>query len=179
MNFPLFSKGKVLLFYTLLEIMKKPSFLPILIGTGFGSGFSPFAPGTAGALLASIIWIALYFLLPFTILLWTTAALVILFTFAGVWAADKLEPYWGEDPSRVVVDEMVGVWIPLLAVPDTDQWHWYVIGAFCLFRIFDIAKPLGIRRMESLRGGVGVMMDDILAGVYSFILLVGVRWVIG
>ena len=147
--------------------MKKAPFLPVLIGTGFGSGFSPFAPGTAGALLASIIWIALYLLLPFSVVLWITAALVIVFTFAGIWAADKLEACWGEDPSRVVVDEMVGVWIPLLAVP------------FVLFRAFDIAKPLGIRKMESLRGGVGVMMDDILAGVYSFILLAGVRCVIG
>ena len=145
--------------------MKKAPFLPVLIGTGFGSGFSPFAPGTAGALLASIIWIALYLLLPFSVVLWITAALVIVFTFAGIWAADKLEACWGEDPSRVVVDEMVGVWIP--------------VAAFVLFRAFDIAKPLGIRKMESLRGGVGVMMDDILAGVYSFILLAGVRCVIG
>ena len=144
--------------------MKRPPFLPVFIGTGFGSGFSPFAPGTAGALLASIIWIALYFLLPFTVV---------------IWAVNRLEPYWGEDPSRVVVDEMVGVWIPLLAVPNDDKWFWYVIAAFALFRIFDIAKPLGIRRMESLKGGVGVMMDDVLAGVYSFILLVGARWVIG
>ena len=159
--------------------MKKAPFLPVLIGTGFGSGFSPFAPGTAGALLASIIWIALYLLLPFSVVLWITAALVIVFTFAGIWAADKLEACWGEDPSRVVVDEMVGVWIPLLAVPDNDKWIWYVVAAFVLFRTIDIAKPLGIRKMESLRGGVGVMMDDILAGVYSFILLAGVRCVIG
>ena len=69
--------------------------------------------------------------------------------------------------------------IPLLAVPDNDKWIWYVVAAFVLFRAFDIAKPLGIRKMESLRGGVGVMMDDILAGVYSFILLAGVRCVIG
>ena len=158
---------------------ERPSFLPVLIGTGFGSGFSPFAPGTAWALLASIIWIALYFLLPFTALLWTTAALVVLFTFAGIWAANKLESCWGEDPSRVVVDEMVGVWIPLLAVPDNDRWYWYVIAAFALFRIFDIVKPLGVRKMENFKGGVGVMMDDVLAGVYSFILIAVARWVIG
>lgn len=156
----------------------KPAFFPVLVGTGFGSGFSPVAPGTAGAFLASLIWVALYFLFPFPVVLWITAALVVGFTFAGVWAADKLEPFWGEDPSRVVVDEMVGVWIPLLVVPSTDNWLWYVVGAFCLFRIFDIAKPLGIRKMESLKGGVGVMMDDILAGVYSLILLGGVRWLV-
>ena len=108
------------------------------------SGFPPFAPGTAGALLASIIWIALYFLLPFTALLWTTAALVVLFTFAGIWAANEVGVLLGRwTPSRVVVDEMVGVWIPLLAVPDNDRWYWYVIAAFALFRIFDIVKPLG------------------------------------
>ena len=78
-----------------------------------------------------------------------------------------------------VVVIKLGVWIPLLAVPNDDRWFWYVIAAFALFRIFDIAKPLGKRRMESLKGGVGVMMDDVLAGVYSFILLVGARWVIG
>lgn len=159
--------------------MKKPSFLPVFIGTGFGSGFSPFAPGTAGALLASIIWVALYFLVPFTTLWCITLGLVILFTLAGIWAANKLEACWGEDPSRVVVDEMVGVWVPLLAVPNNEQWYWYVIGAFVLFRIFDIAKPLGIRKMESLKGGVGVMMDDVLAGIYSYVLLVGVKWVMG
>ena len=59
-----------------------------------------------------------------------TAALVIVFTFAGIWAADKLETYWGRRSSRVVVDEMVGVWIPLLAVPNDDKWFWYVIAAF-------------------------------------------------
>ncbi len=92
---------------------------------------------------------------------------------------NKLESCWGEDPSRVVVDEMVGVWIPLLAVPDNDRWYWYVIAAFALFRIFDIVKPLGVRKMENFKGGVGVMMDDVLAGVYSFILIAVARWVIG
>lgn len=74
---------------------------------------------------------------------------------------------------------MVGVWIPLLAVPDNDRWYWYVIAAFALFRIFDIVKPFGVRKMESFKGGVGVMMDDVLAGVYSFILIAVARWVIG
>jgi phosphatidylglycerophosphatase A len=105
--------------------------------------------------------------------------LIILFNFAGIWAANRLEPYWGEDPSRVVVDEMVGVWLSLLAVPPTERGYWYALAAFVLFRLLDIAKPLGIRRMERLKGGVGVMMDDVLAGVYGFIILIGVRWVVG
>lgn len=154
--------------------MRRPSFFPVLIGTGFGSGFSPFAPGTAGALLATLIWFGLSLLISETCLLWTTVALISLFTVAGIWAIDRLEPYWGEDPSRVVVDEMVGVWITLLAAPAGHIW--YGLAAFVLFRFFDILKPLGIRRMENLSGGVGVMMDDVLAGVYGFIVLIVARW---
>ncbi len=74
----------------------------------------------------------------------------------------------------VVVDEMVGVWITLLAAPAGHIW--YGLAAFVLFRFFDILKPLGIRRMENLPGGVGVMMDDVLAGVYGFIVLIVARW---
>ena len=154
--------------------MRRPSFFPVLIGTGFGSGFSPFAPGTAGALLATLIWFGLSLLISDTCLLWTTVALISLFTVAGIWATDRLEPYWGEDPSRVVVDEMVGVWITLLAAPAGHIW--YGLAAFVLFRFFDILKPLGIRRMENLPGGAGVMMDDVLAGVYGFIVLIVARW---
>ena len=135
--------------------MKRVPLIHIIIATGFGSGFSPFAPGTAGALLATLIWLALSCAVSPTLLL----------------------IIWGEDPSRVVVDEMVGVWIPLLAAPAGNLW--YALAAFALFRLFDIFKPLGIRKMEYLKGGVGVMMDDILAGIYSLILLIVARWLIG
>lgn len=161
----------------LFFLMKNPPFLPVMIGTGFGSGFSPFAPGTAGALVATLLWFGFAWLISAASLLWLTVALVLLFTVAGVWAANRLEPFWGEDPSRVVVDEMVGVWITLLAAPAGHVG--YALAAFVLFRLFDIFKPLGIRRMESLPGGVGVMMDDILAGVYGFVVLIAARWIIG
>lgn len=157
--------------------MKKVSLFQILIATGFGSGFSPFAPGTAGALLATAIWLLLSGLVPFEYMPAITGFLIIVFTIAGIRAANAVEPVWGEDPSRVVVDEMVGVWIPLLVVPEGNLW--YVLAAFVLFRLFDIFKPLGIRQMESLKGGLGVMMDDILAGIYSLILLTGARWLMG
>lgn len=156
--------------------MNKPPFLPMLIGTGFGSGFSPVAPGTAGALLAAVVWYVLSFFLSASVLLWLTVVLVLLFTVAGVWAADRLASVWGEDPSRVVVDEMVGTWIALLAAPAGHLW--YGLAAFGLFRLFDIWKPLGIRRMESLPGGIGVMMDDVLSGVYGFVVLIVVRWLL-
>lgn len=156
--------------------MSKPPFLPMLIGTGFGSGFSPVAPGTAGALLAFGVWYALSFLVSASVLLWLTVVLTLVFTVAGVWAANRLEQAWGEDPSRVVVDEMVGCWITLLAAPAGHLW--YGLAAFGLFRLFDILKPLGIRRMENLPGGIGVMMDDVLSGVYGFIVLIVARWLI-
>ena len=157
--------------------MKRAKLFHIIIASGFGSGFSPFAPGTAGALVAVIIWTVLFYVIPFNILLVVTSLLIVLFTAAGIWSADKLESEWGKDPSKVVVDEMVGVWIALLALPVGNVW--YILFAFLLFRFFDIFKPLGIRKMEQLEGGIGVMADDILAGIYSFLLLMGVRWLIG
>ena len=157
--------------------MKRAKLFHIIIASGFGSGFSPFAPGTAGALVAVIIWTVLFYVIPFNILLVVTSLLIVLFTAAGIWSADKLESEWGKDPSKVVVDEMVGVWIALLAVPVGNVW--YILFAFLLFRFFDIFKPLGIRKMEQLEGGIGVMAADILAGIYSFLLLMGVRWLIG
>lgn len=156
---------------------RQPPFLPFLIATGFGSGLSPFAPGTAGALLATLVWAGLSFLVSPTNLIWITVAMILFFTVTGIWATNRVIPYWGKDPSRVVIDEMVGVWLALLAAPAGHIG--YMAGAFLLFRIFDISKPLGIRRMERFSGGLGVMMDDILAGVYSFILLIGARWLIG
>ncbi len=143
--------------------------LPAIIGSGFGVGYWPLGPGTAGALLATLVWFGLSAFWGDPILKLVTLTLVLVFYVLGVWAANRLALYWGEDPSRVVVDEMVGVWVSLLAVPAGHLW--YGIAAFVLFRFFDIVKPCGVRQMESMRGGTGVMMDDILAGIYGFLLL--------
>lgn len=152
----------------------RPGFLPVLIGTGFGSGYSPFAPGTAGAAVALLIWIILGCFLSFETLLLVTAVLVSVFMLLGVWAGNVLERYWGDDPSRVVVDEMVGVWISLLAVP--AEGYVYPILAFVLFRLFDIFKPLGVRKMERFGGGLGIMMDDVLAGFYGAVVILLLRF---
>lgn len=159
--------------------MKQIRLFHVIIATGFGSGFSPVAPGTAGALLATLVWLGGFFAgLTFPLLFLTTALAIVVFTFLGVNAAKALEPEWGEDPSRIVVDEMVGVWIPLLAINSDKHVVIYALIAFALFRFFDILKPLGIRSMESVKGGWGVMLDDILAGVYSFIVLKVIIWLI-
>ena len=147
----------------------------LFIASGFGSGFSPVAPGTAGALLACVMWGVASLFLPYEAVMWATGVCVLLFTALGLVSAGKAEQVWGKDPSKVVIDEMVGVWIPLLAAPEGEARGWYALGAFVLFRFFDIVKPLGVRRMERLEGGLGIMMDDILAGIYSLIILIGIR----
>lgn len=153
---------------------QRPKLVPVIIGTGFGSGFFPWGPGTAGALLATVLWYLLSLCLSSSWLVLATVLLVLVFTVAGVWSADRLEPFWGEDPSRVVVDEMVGVWLALLACPAGSVG--YAFLAFLLFRFFDILKPFGVRHMEKMGGGVGVMMDDVLAGLYAMLVVYVVRF---
>lgn len=156
--------------------MKKLPLLPTIIGTGFGSGFWPWGPGTAGALTGMLIWYALSFMLNSTLLFAVTLSCIVVFTIAGTWAVRRLSPFWGSDPQKVVIDEMVGVWVPLLAVPASDIW--LALASFVLFRLFDILKPLGIRTLDRRKGTFYVMADDILAGVYSLIIIVAVQWII-
>ncbi|MBO4870702.1 MAG: phosphatidylglycerophosphatase A [Muribaculaceae bacterium] len=151
--------------------MNRPPLLPVIIGTGFGSGFWPWGPGTAGAVLATAIWLALSNVLSVGTLALVTLVLVVVFTIAGTWATSHLEPFWGEDPSRVVIDEMVGVWIPLLLAGEPELKWWWALAALVLFRFFDIVKPLGIRNLDRRHGAIWVMLDDVLAGVYSAIVL--------
>jgi len=86
----------------------------------------------------------------------------------GIYSAGKVEEKWGKDSSRVVIDEVAGMCLTLLFIP--VRWQ-YVLTGLILFRFFDIVKPLYIRRMEKLKGGWGVMMDDTLAGLYSNLIL--------
>ncbi|MDL2224165.1 phosphatidylglycerophosphatase A [Bacteroidales bacterium OttesenSCG-928-M06] len=148
-----------------------------IIATGFGAGYFPVAPGTVGALLGVGIWSVIALFFSSVNLLIITLGLIIVFTGLGIVSSNQLIPIWGEDPSRIVIDETVGVWIPLLAVTSFDIC--FVIAAFVLFRLFDIFKPLGIRKMEALKGGVGIMMDDILAGFYSLLVIFIIKWLIG
>jgi phosphatidylglycerophosphatase A len=155
--------------------MDRPSLLPVIIGTGFGSGFWPWGPGTAGALLATIVWLGLSCVMPsYTMLI--TLSLCVIFMAIGTCAIKQLTPFWGDDPARVVIDEIVGVWIPLLVAPIGNIW--YALAAFLLFRFFDIVKPLGIRNLDRRVGAFWVMADDILAGIYSGVLIAAYRWII-
>ena len=122
-----------------------------------------------------VIWLLLCRLLPENRLYDLLPCLIILSTLAGVWAANKLQSVWGEDPSRVVIDEMVGTWIVLYVVPVGNLY--LGLTGILFFRLFDIFKPLGIRLLEDVSGGWGVMLDDILAGIYGVLCMLLLQWI--
>jgi phosphatidylglycerophosphatase A len=88
----------------------------------------------------------------------------------GVWSAGRAETLWGHDSSKIIIDEMLGMWVALWFVPWRPD---AVAGAFLLFRLFDIVKPLYIRRLERVPGGWGVMLDDLAAGICANLLVQG------
>lgn len=92
----------------------------------------------------------------------------LILTIAGIWAGNGVEVDWGKDSSKVVMDEVVGMLVTVLFHP--LGWK-SILAGLILFRFFDIAKPLGIRKTEQLPGGWGVMVDDILAGMYASLVL--------
>ena len=140
--------------------------LALAVATGGGSGYSPFAPGTAG----SAVGVALF--LPLAALgLPLFAATVVGVTALGIWAADVAERVYGrKDDGRIVIDEVAGqllTLLPLLPAGRAHDWRWLVTG-FVAFRVLDVWKPGPVRWMQDhLRGGAGVVMDDVLAGVFG------------
>jgi len=141
-----------------------------ILASGFGSGYAPIAPGTAGSILATALIYLLYFHLNiggFEMSMFLIIA-SILGTIIGVISCNILEDEWGKDPSKVVLDEMVGIFISLIFIPISYST---LLLSLVLFRIFDISKILGIRKLEDIKGGTGVMADDILAGIYANIVL--------
>lgn len=126
-----------------------------------------------GTIAAAIVCVPWYINQKTTLYELSALAITVIVTALGIWAAQGVEKDWGKDSSRVVIDEAAGMMISLLFVPVTIP---YVITGFVLFRLLDITKPLLIRRAELLSGGWGVMMDDILAGVYTNLLLHTIMW---
>ena len=138
--------------------------VPWLIATWFGCGLSPAAPGTAGSLGALAIAIVLHFSFGSGRLTFLLLAVILLVP--GIWAADVVAKREGiTDPGLVVVDEVIGQWITLAAAPSLNWKTW--LFAFALFRIFDIWKPPPARQLERLHGGLGIVADDVMAGLYG------------
>jgi phosphatidylglycerophosphatase A len=135
----------------------------ILLGTVFGIGYTPKAPGTAASLFAAIIY---FFIKPDSTFL---AILCIIIFVIGIFITPALENIAGKDPSLLVIDELAGQWVAFLFVNQVSIIA--ILTGFILFRLFDILKPLGINKLQDLHGGWGVMLDDILAGLYSAIIM--------
>lgn len=151
-----------------------------VLSTGLYTGLVPFAPGTVAAFTALVLWYILYLILPPVWLTIVTATLIVVVTLVGAWTSDVMERYWGPDPRAVVIDEYVGCWIPLLVAP-CGKWTWLIaLLGFGLFRLIDIFKPLGCRKVEQVfPGGWGVMLDDVLAGTYALIIVLIVKMIFG
>ena len=139
---------------------------------GFGSGLSPKAPGTMGTLAA----IPLYLLLMNLPLTGYLLA-VLLISAAGIWICGESSRRLGvHDHGGIVWDEFAGFLLTMTAAP--QGWAWIVLG-FALFRLFDIWKPWPVRVADrQLHGGLGIMLDDILAGIYAWLVLQAVAYVV-
>ena len=137
---------------------------------GFGSGCSPKAPGTAGTVVAVLLYLPLQFLPVYLYVL------MLLLTFVlGVWLCGRASEALGvHDHGGIVWDEFVGYWITMFMAP--PGWLWIILG-FVLFRLFDIWKPQPIRYVDRhMHGGMGIMIDDVLAGIYALLVLQGIHY---
>jgi len=165
-------------------------YLALAIAT-CGVGYLPLAPGTWGSMLA----VGLYLLLRVLFLSYPADVdpedylvtfvgvellVIIVVTLVGIWAASGVERVLRiKDPGRVVVDEVAGQLIALLPVPlMSSGWLYWLIPAFLLFRFFDIVKPYPARKLEALHGGWGIMLDDVVAGIYAALGVALIRWII-
>jgi phosphatidylglycerophosphatase A len=136
--------------------------------TGFYSGYFPVAPGTAGSLLATFIFILEFIIFNDNCRI-INFIIILIFIYPSVKLCDKSEILFNrKDPSIVVLDEMFGLWISVLFIPFS---LFVIILAFIFFRIFDIFKPFPVSNAERLNGGLGIMLDDIIAGVYANIVV--------
>ena len=129
------------------------------------------ASGTVGSAVA----LGLLWLIPFTpmALVWTTLAVTLL----GIWSGGRVERAVGQkDPGIIVIDEVAGMALSVLFLPRTIP---VLLVAFFLFRLFDVWKPFPARESQALTGGLGVMVDDLIAGVYALVLVMGARALFG
>jgi phosphatidylglycerophosphatase A len=169
----------------------KAPFIERFLATGFFAGYIPWAPGTWG----TVVGVLLYLLIPHSDTPWVLAMFIIAFFFVGVRSAATMAEVVGHqlsksaawakttlgqdqdhapDPSIVVIDEIVGMWITMLALPKSAP---AVIIGFILFRVCDILKPPPAANVERLKHGWGIMLDDVVAGVYANVLTRAVLWV--
>jgi len=141
----------------------KLNFFEKLLGSGFYTGYIPFISGTFGSLAALIIYYIPGFENPLILI-----PAIIIFTFYGIYVGSRFESVYGKDPAECTIDEIVGMWISLLFLPKILLIS---LLAFLLWRILDIIKPFPARNFEKLKGGLGIMLDDLTSGIYSLIIV--------
>lgn len=150
-----------------VDLVRPATFLDsvaTVVATGLGAGFSPVAPGTFGSAVGLLLFWPVRALSP-----WLHLAGAAALALAGIAAGGRLASRMKvEDPGRVVIDEVAGMWVSLLFLPFT--WRTALI-AFVAFRVMDMVKPWPARQMEDLPGGWGIMADDLMAGVYANLLV--------
>jgi phosphatidylglycerophosphatase A len=139
------------------------NFIDKILGSGFYTGYIPFASGTFGSIAALVIYYIPGFEKPYIII-----PAIVLFTIYGIYAGSQFEKVYGKDPPQCTIDEMVGMWISLLFLPKV---LWLSIVVFLLWRLSDIIKPFPARRLEKLKGGLGIMIDDIISAFYVLLLV--------
>lgn len=143
----------------------------VVLATVGGAGYAPIAPGTVGSAVGVLLYAATRF--------WTPAAqvaLLVAISLIGIWAANEAGRHFqNADPGQVVIDEVAGQMLTLLLL-DVG-----LVGmglAFVVFRVLDIAKPWPVRQFEALHGGLGVMADDLMAGVYGWLAMYALMWLV-
>ena len=144
----------------------------LVIATALGAGYAPVAPGTFGSAVGLLLWIAL------PKVLWLQVLAIVVVSVVGAWSGFVAEEHFGrQDPGQVVVDEVAGQMLTLLLVAQ-GGWVW-LLAAFLLFRAADIVKPFPVNLLERLPGGIGIMADDLMAGIYANLALHLVIWSFG
>lgn len=143
----------------------------LAIASVAGAGYSPVAPGTVGSLVAAVaLW-----LIPFSPAALALAAAGV--TVVGIWAGQRVERALAvKDPGVIVIDEVAGMFVSVLIVPRTIP---VLLTAFFLFRLFDVWKPFPARQLQDIPGGLGVVLDDLIAGLYALLLVLGCRAAFG
>jgi len=141
----------------------KINFFEKFIGSGFYTGYFPIASGTVGSAAAILIYLIpgfenFYIIIPAAILM----------AVYGIYIGTKFEKKYGKDPAQCTIDEVVGTWISLIALPKT---FWVILVSFLLWRILDIIKPPPARNLERLNGGLGIMIDDVVSGIYTLLIM--------
>ncbi len=146
--------------------------MAFVFATGFGAGYSPVAPGTAGSAVGLLfVWAMSWFNLPGQI------AAVVVVTILSMIAADVVVRTLSlKDPGLIVADEIAGMMVTMIAIPLSAT---SLILGFILFRLMDVVKPPPARQFEHLKGGVGVVADDLMAGVYAHLVLRGLLFLVG